>query len=249
MVIHDYDITTEPIVRMESFYGEKKRLVNKCLILFSRVIHDRLLSAFDCRVIAEISACNGATKVYAFPYGGEEIAFYLSGIGSAVASGTCYDAHWLTGAEKFIMFGSCGSLDKEKTRGKYIIPSECYRGDGCSYYYAPPSDYLPVKNARKLVSIFEEIGAPYVCGRTWTTDSMIRETALLVQKRKSEGCVAVEMELAGVEALCDFYGLELYDFLEAGDVLEEGGYDVSALSGANHDSGKLKIALEIAKRI
>ena len=56
MVIHDYDITTEPIVRMESFYGEKKRLVNKCLILFSRVIHDRLLSAFDCRVIAEISA-------------------------------------------------------------------------------------------------------------------------------------------------------------------------------------------------
>ena len=29
----------------------------------------------------------------------------------------------------------------------------------------------------------------------WTTDSMLRETAGLVQKRKQEGCVAVEMEL------------------------------------------------------
>jgi hypothetical protein len=56
-----------------------------------------------------------------------------------------------------------------------------------------------------------------------------------VQKRKSEGCLAVEMELAGVEALCAFYGLELYNFLEAGDVLEESGYDTKELAGANHN--------------
>ena len=61
--------------------------------------------------------------------------------------------------------------------------------------------------------------------------------------------MAVEMELAGVEAVCDFYGLELYDFLEAGDVLEESGYDIKDLPGANHNIGKLTIALEIAKRI
>ena len=53
---------------------------------------------------------------------------------------------------------------------------------------------------------------------------MLRETKGLVARRKSEGCIAVEMELAGVQAACDFYHLELYDFLEAGDVLEESGY-------------------------
>ena len=51
---------------------------------------------------------------------------------------------------------------------------------------------------------------------------MLRETVNLVRKRKEEGCIAVEMELAGVQAISDFYGFELYDFLVAGDVLIEG---------------------------
>ena len=57
------------------------------------------------------------------------------------------------------------------------------------------------------------------------------------------------MEIAGVEAICDFYGLELYDFLEAGDVLEESSYDMQNLRAANHSPGKLMIALEIIKRL
>ena len=57
------------------------------------------------------------------------------------------------------------------------------------------------------------------------------------------------MELAGVQAACDFYHLELYDFLEAGDVLEESGYEVTGLARANHDFGKLFVALKIAHRI
>ena len=99
------------------------------------------------------------------------------------------------------------------------------------------------------VAIFTELGVPHVTGRVWTTDAMIRETAGLVAQRRSEGCLAVEMELAGVQAVCSFYGLSLYNFLEAGDVLEESGYDVANLRGANHDLGKLYIALETALRI
>ena len=249
MIIHDYDITTDPVISLESFYGKQKKTVEKCLIVFSKVIHDYLLHRYDCSVIGELTACNGNTNIYSFDHSGEKIAFYLSGIGSALASGTCYEVHWQTGANRFIMFGSCGSLDREKIYGKYIIPTESYRGEGCSYYYAPPSDYLPIKNADKISAIFDEIGIPYVKGRIWTTDSMLRETIGLVQKRKQEGCLAVEMELSGVEAVCDFYGLELFNFLEAGDVLEESNYDVQNLPIANHDLGKLMIALEIAKRI
>lgn len=249
MIIHDYDIDTEPVVDLECFYGKPGHVVEKCLILFSNVIHDHLLSSHECRVIGEVRACNDSAKIYSFDLDGEKIAFYLSWIGSAMASGTCYEVHWQTGATKFIMFGSCGSLNREKTYGKFIIPTESYRGEGCSYLFAPPADYILVKNADRLSAIFDEMGTPYVKGRVWTTDSMIRETAGLVQRRKGEGCIAVEMEVAGVQSVCDFYGLELYDFLEAGDVLEESGYDVADLPAANHDLGKLYIALEIAKRI
>ena len=249
MIIHDYDPDTEPIVNLESVYGKQKHIVDKCLVLYSKVIHDHLLSHYDCSLIGEIPVCCGNIGIYSFTLDHEKIAFYLSGTTSTFAVETICDVHWLTGAAKYIMFGSCGSLDQEKTFGKYIIPTESYRGEGCSYYYAEPADYILIRNADKLSAVFDEIGAPYIKGRVWTTGSMLRETKGLVRKRKDEGCLAVEMELAGVEAVCDFYGLELYDFLEGGDVLGESGWDIENLPNANHDLGKLMIAFEIAKRV
>ena len=249
MIIHDYDDQTEPIINMKTVYGEQKHLVDKCLVLYSKVIHDYLLDHYDCSLISEVPVCNGNIGIYSFVLQGEKIAFYLSGTTSTFAAEAVCDVNWQTGATKFIMFGSCGSLDREKTFGKYIIPTESYRGDACSYYYAEPADYIRIRNADRLSAIFDEIGAPYVKGRVWTTGSMLRETAGLVRKRKNEGCLAVEMELAGVEAVCNFHGFELYDFLEAGDVLEESGWDAKDLPAANHDLGKLMIAFEIAKRV
>ena len=249
MITDDFDGVTEAIVDIKNFYGEQKKIVEKCLIIFSKEIYDYLLSNYECTEIGRSNACNGVIPIYSFEHKGEKIAFYLTGIGSAMASGTCYEVHWLTGATKFVMFGSCGSLDREKTKEKYIVPTEAYRGEGASYYYLEPSDYISVKNADKLGVIFEELKVPFVKGRVWTTDSMLRETVGLVNKRKLEGCIAVEMELAGVEAVCDFFGLELYDFLETGDVLEEGGYETEDLHSANHDVRKLHVALDVIERI
>ena len=246
MIIDCYDIETEPILTLKDFYGEQKHILDLCLIIFSKEIHTYLLNTYECEEIGVIGACNGSTTIYKMYYKGGEIAFYLSGIGSSIASSMCYEASWLTGATNFIMFGSCGSLNKEKTKGKFIVPTESYRGEGCSYYYVKPSDYICIRNSKKLSAIFESLGVPHICGKVWTTDSMLRETVGLVEKRKSEGCIAVEMELAGVQAVCDFYNLELYNFLESGDVLEASGYEVESLHGANHNLGKLYIALETA---
>lgn len=249
MLIHDFDPETPSMIDLEVFYGPHKHLADKCLILFSKEIHDHLLEQYDCAPVGHIGACNGNIPIYSFRPDGEPVAFFLSPIGSALASGSCYEVHWQTGATRFVMFGSCGSLDGEATRGRYIVPTEAYRGEGASFYYAPPADYVTVKNADRVAVIFDQLGAPYVRGRVWTTDSMIRETVGLVRRRKAEGCIAVEMELAGVQALCDFYGLELYDFLEAGDVLAESGYDAAGLHSANHHLGKLQLAMEILRRI
>jgi hypothetical protein len=57
------------------------------------------------------------------------------------------------------------------------------------------------------------------------------------------------MEIAGVQALCSFYGLELYCFLEAGDVLSDSGYVIEGLNEANHSIGKLFVAMEVLKRL
>jgi YD repeat-containing protein len=45
------------------------------------------------------------------------------------------------------------------------------------------------------------------------------------------------------------YGLDLYDFLVTGDVLDKAVYDISGLANANHNMDKLYVAIEIAKHI
>lgn len=249
MIIDCYDISTEPVMSLRDFYGEPGHAVERCLVLFSLQLYEHLLATFPCEKIGEIRSCNGNRPIYKFTYKGVELGFYLTMIGSACASSNVEEVAWVTGATKFVMFGSCGSLDREQTAGRFILPTHSYRGEGCSYYYAPPADYIAIPNSDKMAELFTELQVPFVQGRVWTTDSMGRETRALVARRKAEGCIAVEMELAGVQATCDFNGFQLYNFLEAGDVLGENHYEIEGLHAANHDLGKLYIAMEIARRI
>ena len=249
MITDSFDIKTQPITNFHSFYGEQKHLADLCIVTYSKQILENALASFDCTKIAEICACNGDTPIYRFTHEGTEIGLYLSPMGSALAAQYCIESNWLIGATKYIMFGSAGSLDGEKTSGKFVLPTHAYRDEGMSYHYAPPADYIAIKNHARLAEIFRRLELPFVEGRVWTTDAFMRETAGLTALRKSEGCIAVEMELAGVQAVCDFTGLELYDFLATGDVLSENGYLMEGLNDANHNMDKFYIALEIAKAI
>ena len=249
MITDSFDNKTEPLFTLQDFYGERRRLLDTCIIIFSKEIYEAVLSAYSCTKIAEIDAVNGAVPIYKFIHEGKEIAFYLSAIGATGTSEYCMEANWLTGAEKFIMFGSAGSLHKEKTQGRFVVPTEAYRDEGISYHYAPPRDYIEIRNHEKLASILDALGLPYVKGRVWTTDALLRETAGQVAARRKEDCIAVDMELAGVQSVCDFYGFELYNFLVTGDVLSEESYETEGLKDANHNMNKFYIALEIAKRI
>ena len=249
MIIDSYDNKTKPMVSLKNFYGERKHLVDKCIIIFSKIIFEFILNNYKCEVIGEIKACNGNTKFYKFSFNGEDIAFYLSPIGSSMASQYCIECNWIIGASKFIMFGSAGSLDKNKTMGKFIIPTHAYRDEGMSYHYAAPQDYIEIKNSRKVKEIFDEIHIPYIEGRVWTTDAFLMETEDLTNKRREEGCIAVEMELAGVQAVCNYYGMDLYNFIVTGDVLSSEEYQTEELKDANHNIDKFQIALKIIERI
>lgn len=233
----------------KDFYGEQKHLCDKCIIVFSELIFEYMLETYAHEEAGVIRCCNGITTIYIFEISGMKIAGYLSHIGSALAGSDVIDVNWLIGASKFIMFGSAGALDSDRTTGKFVVPTEAYREEGLSYNYVPPSDYIEIKNAKIVKRIFDELNLPSVTGKAWTTDAIYRETKDKLEARKNEGCLVVEMELAGVQAVCDFYGWDLYDFLVTGDMLDQPVYDVSGLANANHSMDKLYIAIEIAKRI
>ena len=249
MITDSFDNKSEPLFTPEHFLGPKKHLCDICLLTFSHVILKEMQARFALSEVGTLDSAGGSRSVYAFEHNGTTLAVFLAGLGSTIAGNDVIELNWQTGATKFVMFGSAGNLNREATAGKYVIPTEAYRDEGMSYHYAPPSDYIAIKNANQTAAIFDELRLPYVKGRVWTTDAFYRETRNQFEQRRSEGCLAVEMELAGVEAVCDFHGFELYDFLVTGDVLDAPVYENEGLHAANHDLDKLDIALEIVKRI
>ncbi len=249
MIQDTYDIESEPIITASMIYGKREPVCDICIITFSSVIIENILKVYPCKKVAELSLCNGHIPIYTLEYHSVKIAFYLSAIGSAVA-GTCLEeVYYLTGARKFIMFGSAGCLDQEATKGRFVIPTAAYRDEGLSYHYAPATDYIDIPNASKLAAIFDTLKIPYIMGKTWTTDALYRETRNRMNERKKEGCLTVEMELAGVQSVCSFYGFELYDFLMTGDVLDLPEWNMKDLVMANHCLDNFYLALKISELI
>lgn len=249
MITESYSEEREALFSPGAFLGERKYLCDTAIATFSGEIYQAVIDKYPHREVGNICSANGRKPIYAIEINGKEIVFYLSSIGACLAGIDIIDMQWQTGIKNLIIFGSCGALDSDATNGKYIIPTQAYRDEGMSYHYAPPSDYMDIKNADRLARILEQLRLPFVKGRVWTTDAPYRETKTAVEKRKSDGCIAVEMELAGVQAVCDFHGLELYSFLMTGDVLDGEEYELEGLSEANHCLDNFRIAVKIAERI
>ena len=245
MIIDSYHEEKESIISLEAFLGERKYICDTAIATFSYEIFNAVIQRYPHKEVADIGSANGHKPIYMLDVNGKSVIFYMSSIGACLAGTEIIEMQWQTGIKNLIIFGSCGALDGEATNGKYIIPTQAYRDEGMSYHYAKPSDYMDVKNSDKLAGIFEKLDLPYVQGRVWTTDAPYRETKTAFEKRKKEGCIAVEMEISGIQAVCDFYGIELYSFIVSGDVLDGEKYIPDGLSEANHSLDKFFIALKI----
>lgn len=136
-------------------------------------------------------------------------------------------------------------LDKKIEDCGIIIPTKAIRDEGTSYHYAESCDTINVNHKYKdaFKEVLKEFGYPYVEGITWTTDAIYRETRDKVDKRKEMGAVCVEMECAGMQALCDFRETEFFQFFYAGDNLDHSSWDPRSLSGSARLDDKSKIML------
>ena len=65
----------------------------------------------------------------------------------------------------------------------------------------------------------------YILSKTWTTDAIYRETQAKVQRRKAEGCIAVEMEAAAFFAVAQFRNVQFAQLLYGGDDVSGSEWD------------------------
>ncbi len=251
MIIDSFDNQSEAKINPKP--KENRFKCNACIITFSNIIEDYVLKHYDCKKIGELKFVTGPLSVYQFMYKDKAIAFYKTYMSAPTAVGALEDATEVLDTNKFIVFGGAGSLDKEISHGKIMVPTYAYRDEGTSYHYASPSDYIKIENASIVSNFMKEHHLPFVEGKTWTTDGFYRETFHNFQKRKQDGCISVEMECSALQAVCNFRNLELYYFLTSGDLLDAPVWDSrkkeNDLTGTQHDSTHFEIALELAVSI
>lgn len=248
MIINSFDNKSESIINPKP--KENRFKCDACIITFSNIIENYVISHFNVEKVAEVKICTGGIPIYKLEYKNKIIAFYKTSMGASASVGVLEDATELIDTDKFIVFGGSGCLNKEISHGKIMIPTYAYRDEGTSYHYAEASDYIKINNSSIVANFMKENNLPYVEGKTWTTDSFYRETKNNFEKRKGEGCISVEMECSAFQAVCNFRNLQLYYFLTSGDLLDAPEWNSRRVendyTGTQHDVSHFNIALELA---
>lgn len=201
-----------------------------CVSTFSEKIIQKFSSLQNTEKIAELYTANGMTPVYKIRYKNTDISFYLSRVG-APACVAGFEEVVAMGAEKFVLFGSCGVLDDHKVKENIIIPVSAIRDEGTSYHYIEPSAEMEAdaRSIQILEQVLKNYGYYYVKGKTWTSDAIYRETIPAIRRRKQEGCLAVEMECASMLAVSQYRKIPFLQFLYGADSLSSDTWKIRDL--------------------
>ncbi len=197
-----------------------------CVICFFREVIETVVAEQQATVVVDSGWEDGPHPIYEIAYHDQRLAFFHPGVGGALAAGLLEEAI-AYGCRKFIVCGGCGVLEQDIAVGHLIIVSGAVRDEGVSYHYLPPGREVQAQAAgvTALQSTLERRGVPYRVGKTWTTDAPYRETPARIAARKSEGCIAVEMEAASLLAVAQFRGVVLGQVLYGGDDLSGAVWD------------------------
>ena len=249
-IIDTFDFNGEEVIKPHDMIQGIDNFPKKVIVTFSHKFIDQAMESYD---LEEIGCLKAGVKIplYKIVYKNEPIVFYNTVVGAAGTAALLEEVMAL-GAEEILFFGSCGALDKSIAAGHLIVPTSAYRDEGVSYHYAEASDFFDVETADKLSSIFDELQIPYIKTKTWTTDSIYRETSRNMEKRKAMGCSVVDMECASVMSVGKHRGKNIYQFLYAADCLDSEKWDERILLGKmpkNMIDRVLLVALETIIRV
>ena len=253
MLLTEFDPDRDAVINPDIIHKPVEDFPETVVSIFSHHLFQKIVSILDGKEIAHTRDVDGIWPVYEVTYKGKRLALYKARLGAPACVG-CFEDIIPMGARRIILLGNCGVLDTNIEDCGIIIPTRAIRDEGTSYHYAPPADYIDVnvKYRALFQTILEAHGYSYVTGTTWTTDAFYRETRGKIASRKQMGAICVEMECAAMQAMCNFRGVEFFQFLYAGDNLDASNWDPRSLSGLERLDDKERIALlalELAYKI
>jgi len=223
--ILEFDPDTNAFIMAEKLI-QPINISKRAVLCFFLDAIEKFLSECPYEIVAHLKGEGISLPVYEVMYKGEKIVLVQSIPGAPMAASHLEELTAL-GCRKYIACGGCGVLQKELAVGHLIIPATAVRDEGTSYHYAPPSREIAM--SEHSIKVVEETltrnNAPYIKGKTWTTDAFFRETPARVARRRQEGCIAVEMETSAFIAVAQFKQIDFGQILYAGDNLDGAEWD------------------------
>lgn len=223
--ILEHDYTSEAKIEPSRII-KTRDVPEHCVISFFRDVNEKIVVENQAKVVVPNRWEDGEHPVYEIKHRGRRLAFFHPGVGGPIAAGLLEEAIAF-GCRKFVVVGGAGVLEKGLAVGKLILVESAVRDEGLSYHYIEPGREIQAQpQALEVIrTILETRGIPFVSGKTWTTDAPYRETQTMIDARRAEGCLTVEMEAASLMAVAQFRQVVLGQILYAGDDLSGENWD------------------------
>ncbi|HSB11753.1 MAG TPA: nucleoside phosphorylase [Blastocatellia bacterium] len=215
--ILEFDNTLKAVLEPKRVVGPIDAPVH-CVVCFFQDVIEKLCRDGQAKMIACQKSEIGSHPVYEICLNGRRLGVFHPGIGAPLASALLEEVIAL-GFKKFIACGGAASLDRDVAYGDIIVPAAAVRDEGTSYRYLPPGRevYASREGIAAIEAVLKEHQLDYVVSKTWTTDGVYRQTRARIRKRRSEGCLVVEMEAAAFFAVAQFRNITFAQVLYAAD--------------------------------
>ncbi|WP_313094708.1 nucleoside phosphorylase, partial [Streptococcus parasuis] len=195
---------------------------------------------------------NGRLPWYIYEESGVRVGVMLAPIGASMIVKNLEKLK-AKGFQNFIVFGTCGVLDRSIAVDKIILPSSALRDEGTSYHYAPASDEISYHSELLLTmeEALDQAGIEHVRTKTWTTDAFYRETAAKVKRRLAAGAMVVDMEASAIMAWANFRQAKLYQFFYTADYVDhhKNEWDVRREERTADSMTFFEVAIAIARKL
>lgn len=155
------------------------------------------------------------------------------------------------GIKNIIRVGTCGALDENMKVGDLVIADSIIRGDGVTPYYVD-KDFKTVADKNISDTLFEvakAMGVNVHRGLVWTTDALLRETREIVQAKRAEGAIAVDMVSSTLLTIAQIYNVKAGSILAVSDNVISGEMGFMNPLYYMAETNLINIALETVKKL
>jgi purine-nucleoside phosphorylase len=155
------------------------------------------------------------------------------------------------GIKNVIRIGSCGAMDENIKVGDLVLVDTVIRGDGVTPYYVKP-DFKTVADKTitdTLFAVASGMGLRIHRGTAWTTDALLRETREIVEAKRKEGAIAVDMVSSTLLTIAQLNQVRAGSILAVSDNLITGEMGFMNPLYYMAETNLINIALETVKRL